>query len=265
MRARKNILIVEDEKHLAMGVKYNLEAEGYKVTLVEDGPTAVKLVRADHYAFDLMILDLMLPGMSGYAVCQTIREQNIQLPILILSARSLPEDRSRGFDCGANQYLHKPFDLDELLSRVKNLLRLHSNNPQPANPPASPAATTTQKRSEITFGKAHVNFETYEVTVDGRPIKMTHKELQLLRYFVENEGRVISRQELLAEVWDFSGDMQTRSVDQFMLRLRKTFETDHAKPKHFITLRDAGYRFIAEPSQNSNEEASMADDSVSHS
>ena len=126
MRARKNILIVEDEKHLAMGVKYNLEAEGYRVTLVGDGPTAIRLIESDNFAFDLMILDLMLPGMSGYAVCQSIRDGNLNLPILILSARSLPEDRARGFDCGANQYLNKPFDLDELLARVKNLLKFHS-------------------------------------------------------------------------------------------------------------------------------------------
>ncbi|MEQ1826500.1 MAG: response regulator transcription factor [Pirellula sp.] len=255
MRARKNILIVEDEKHLAMGVKYNLEAEGYKVTLVEDGPTAMKLIRSDNYAFDLMILDLMLPGMSGYAVCQTIRDEHIQLPILILSARSLPEDRARGFDCGANQYLHKPFDLDELLSRVKNLLKLY-----PQQQRTAAVATTPSKVNEITFGKASINFETYEVTVDTRPVKMTHKELQLLRYFVENQGRVISRQELLAEVWDFSGEMQTRSVDQFMLRLRKIFEVDPGKPKHFLTLRDAGYRFIAEPSQSQSESQTQSEE-----
>lgn len=240
MRARKHILIVEDEKHIAMMIKYNLEAEGYRVTLVGEGPTAIRLIRADHFAFDMMILDLMLPGMSGYAVCETIRNENILLPILILSARSLPEDRARGFDCGANQYLNKPFDLDELLSRVKNLLKLH--------PRQSPAATIAPtKVSTIAFGKASINFETYEVRVENRDIKMTHKELQLLRYFVENQGRVISRQELLSEVWDVNGEMQTRSVDQFMLRLRKIFETDPAKPKHFLTLRDAGYRFLAEP------------------
>lgn len=236
-RARKHVLIVEDEKHLAMGVKYNLEAEGYRVTWVEDGPTAIHLIQADHYAFDMMILDLMLPGMSGYAVCQTLRDLNIYLPILILSARSLPEDRARGFDCGANQYLTKPFDLDELLSRVKNLLKLQSQA-QPL-PIASPV-----KVNQIDFGRASINFETYEVRVEDREIKMTHKELQLLRYFVENHGRVISRQELLAEVWDMNGEMQTRSVDQFMLRLRKIFEIDPAKPKHFLTLRDAGYRFV---------------------
>jgi DNA-binding response OmpR family regulator len=242
MRARKNILVVEDEKHLAIGVKYNLEAEGYRVSLVEDGPTALRLIEADHFAFDMMILDLMLPGMSGYAVCQTLRDKNINLPILILSARSLPEDRARGFDCGANQYLNKPFDLDELLARVKNLLKLH--------PQTTPSALpTTVKVNQVQFGRASINFETYEVQVEDRDIKMTHKELQLLRYFVENQGRVISRQELLAEVWELNGEMQTRSVDQFMLRLRKIFEIDPAKPKHFLTLRDAGYRFVVDSEQ----------------
>ena len=244
MRTRKHILIVEDEKHIATILKYNMEAEGYRVTLVADGPTALRLVQADHFAFDLMILDLMLPGMSGYAVCQTIRDENVSLPILILSARSLPEDRARGFDCGANQYLNKPFDLDELLARVKNLLKLH---PRQQSTTASPPT----KVSTISFGKAAINFETYEVRVESREVKMTHKELQLLRYFVENQGRVISRQELLSEVWDVNGEMQTRSVDQFMLRLRKIFELDPAKPKHFLTLRDAGYRFLAEPNEAS--------------
>jgi len=239
MRSRKHILIVEDEKHIAMIVKYNLEAEGYRVTLVDDGPTSIRLIQADHHAFDLMILDLMLPGMSGYAVCETIRNENIMLPILILSARSLPEDRARGFDCGANQYLNKPFDLDELLARVKNLLKLHPKQNQ------SSVSSPTAKVKSISFGKATINFETYEVRVENRDVKMTHKELQLLRYFVENQSRVISRQELLSEVWDINGEMQTRSVDQFMLRLRKIFETDPAKPKHFLTLRDAGYRFLA--------------------
>ncbi len=242
MRARKHILVVEDEKHIAMGIKYNLEAEGYRVTLVGEGPTAIRLIQADHFAFDLMVLDLMLPGMSGYAVCEMIRNENIMLPILILSARSLPEDRARGFDCGANQYLTKPFDLDELLARVKNLLKLHPRQNQAVVP-------TPTKVSSISFGKATINFDTYEVQVENRDMKMTHKELQLLRYFVENQGRVISRQELLSEVWEVSGEMQTRSVDQFMLRLRKIFETDPARPRHFLTQRDAGYRFIAEPNE----------------
>ncbi|XZE18394.1 response regulator transcription factor [Pirellulaceae bacterium SH449] len=238
---KHNILVVEDEKHLATIVKYNLEQEGYKVTLVDDGPTALKLIKGSPGVYDLIILDLMLPGMSGYAVCEEIRGDGILVPVLILSARSLAEDRTRGFDCGANQYLTKPFDLDELFSRVKNLLRLH---PAQAQTPSKPAPT---KVVDVEFGRAKINFERYEVFVDDKEYKMTHKELQLLRYFIENEGRVISRQELLAEVWDMSGEMQTRSVDQFMLRLRKIFEIDSGKPKHFLTVRDAGYRFVADP------------------
>lgn len=238
---KPRILIVEDETHLGNGLKYNLEAEGYKVTLVSDGPTALKLIEADHFAFDLLLLDLMLPGMSGYAVCDRIRQQEILIPILILSARSLAEDRARGFDVGANQYLTKPFDLDELLSRVKNLLRLYPKQAKTSPP------TVSTKVTEVVFGNARINFDTYEVFVDGKEAKLTHKELQLLRYFVENEGRVISRQELLSEVWGMSGEMQTRSVDQFVMRLRKLFEIDPAKPRHFVTIRDAGYRFVTEP------------------
>lgn len=238
---KPRILIVEDELHLGNGLKYNLEAEGYKVTLVGDGPTALRLLEADHFAFDLLILDLMLPGMSGYAVCERIRDAEILIPILILSARSLAEDRARGFDVGANQYLTKPFDLDELLSRVKNLLKLYPKQSKVAPP------TLSSKVTEIRFGRAQINFDTYEVLVDERDVKLTHKELQLLRYFVENQGRVISRQELLAEVWGMSPEMQTRSVDQFVMRLRKTFELDPAHPKHILTIRDAGYRFVIDP------------------
>lgn len=241
MKNRKHVIVVEDEKHLGTIVKYNLEAEGYRVTLVEDGPTALRLLRADPFSFDLMVLDLMLPGMSGYTVCESLRNESILIPILILSARSLSEDRTRGFECGANQYLTKPFDLDELLARVKNLLRLHPMQSQ-KQPEIVPA-----KRQSISFGRATINFETYEVTVDDKEVKLTHKELQLLKYLADHEGRVISRQELLAEVWDMSGEMQTRSVDQFMLRLRKIFEADPGKPKHFLTVRDAGYRFVSEP------------------
>jgi len=212
---KPRILVVEDETHLAQGLKYNLEAEGYKISLVDNGTTAMKLLENDSQAYDLLILDLMLPGLSGYAICERLRTIDESLPVLILSARSLAEDRSRGFDVGANQYL----------------------------------TPLTAKVIEIRFGRATVNFETYEVTVDSKEVKLTHKELSLLRYFVENEGRVISRQELLTEVWDLSGEMQTRSVDQFMLRLRKTFEIDPANPKHFLTIRDAGYRFVEAPAE----------------
>ena len=140
MSSAKHILIVEDERHLAMGIKFNLEAEGYRVTTTGDGPAALALIEENETDIDLVVLDLMLPGMSGYTVCQTLREQGSDVPILILSARTLSEDRTRGFDVGANQYLSKPFELDELLSRVKNLLTHHVRRHQTPPPSASPLA-----------------------------------------------------------------------------------------------------------------------------
>jgi two-component system OmpR family response regulator len=191
----------------------------------------------------LVILDLMLPGMSGYKVCERIRAIDATLPILILSARSLPEDPARGFDLGANQYLNKPFDLDELFSRVNNLLRL----PRGTTRTIRPARSIQQ----LQFGTASVDFLTHQVKVDGKEVKLTPTELRLLKYFAEHSDRVLSRQELLSEVWDLSGEMQTRTVDQYLLRLRKTFEKNSAQPVHFLTVRDMGYRFVADPKAES--------------
>ncbi len=245
MNQKKHILVVEDEQHMAVAIKYNLEAEGYRVTLASDGPTALRLFEADHFTFDLIILDLMLPGMSGYRICESIRAVTDSLPILILSARSLSEDRARGFDVGANQYLTKPFDLDELLARIRNLLRLRPN--AGSVPRTTTVDTQDTNTKQLEFGDAKVNFETHEVTVSNKKVKLTTKEMQLMSYFARNEGRVIPRQELLSNVWDVTGEMQTRSVDQFMMRLRKVFEPDPTKPRHFLTLRDAGYRFVRQP------------------
>ncbi|MEM6364713.1 MAG: response regulator transcription factor [Planctomycetota bacterium] len=239
---RAHILIVEDEKHLGVGIKYNLEAEGYRTSLVEDGPSALTLVDTAGSTIDLVILDLMLPGMSGYTVCEKIRDAGLTLPVLMLSARTLAEDRTRGFDVGANQYMSKPFELDELLSRVKNLLQITSNGNQRD-------AIPRRVVEKIEFGRVAVNFNTHEVHIDGQPIKMTPKELRLLRYFVENPDRVISRAELLTQVWEVPGTMQTRAVDQFIARLRKVIELSPAEPAHLLTLRDAGYRFVLEPSK----------------
>lgn len=235
------ILVVEDEQHLAIGIKYNLEAEGFDVTTAGDGPTALRLFDESPEGFDLLVLDLMLPGMSGYAVCESLRAAGHDLPVLMLSARTLAEDRTRGFDVGADQYLMKPFDLDELLSRVRNLLARHQRRPAPAaptRPPADAAAT-------YSFGQARINFDTYEVLVAGEPVRLTPLEMKLLRYFTEREGRVIPREELLENVWELPGHLYTRAPDQFIRRLRKTFEPDPTQPRHFLTIRDAGYRFVA--------------------
>ena len=240
--AAKHILVVEDERHLAMGIKFNLEEEGYRVTTVGNGPAALELLEENDSEVDLIILDIMLPGMSGYTVCESLRERGSDVPILILSARTLSEDRTRGFDVGANQYLAKPFDLDELLSRVKNLLTHHTRRHQAPRQPATGLTT-------YEFDSAHIDFAQFELTVGGKPVQLTKREWELLEYFVENEGRLVPRQELLEKVWRMPGHIQTRAPDQFILRLRKVFEADSANPKHFLTIRDMGYRFVANPTE----------------
>jgi two-component system OmpR family response regulator len=238
----KHVLVVEDEQHLAAGIKFNLEAEGYRVTTAGDGPTALRYIEEHCDEVDLVVLDLMLPGMSGYAVCEALRAADAIMPILILSARTMAEDRTRGFDVGADQYLSKPFDLDEFLSRIKGLLAMHARRTRPAGQ-AAPVG-------RYAFGNVEVHFDRLEATVGGAPVRLTQLEMKLLRYFVENEGRTISRQELLENVWDLPGDLNTRTPDQFIRRLRKALEPDPARPRHFLTLRDAGYRFVAEPEEN---------------
>lgn len=242
---RPHILVVEDEKHLGVGIKYNLEAEGYRVTLVEDGPTALRLFGQSGQGIDLIILDLMLPGMSGYAVCEAVRGLGSRVPVLMLSARTLAEDRTRGFNVGANQYMSKPFELDELLSRVKNLMQLYKSTVAADAPPNPHPREVTR----ADFGRLSVDFQTHQATVDGQAVRMTSKELRLLKYFVENPERVISRGELLSEVWEMSGNLQTRAVDQFVVRLRKIIEPDPGNPQHLLTIRDAGYRFVPYPEQ----------------
>ena len=233
-----HVLVVEDEEHLAQLIRYNLEAEGYHVTCAADGPSALAIMEHDPDDVELVILDLMLPGMSGYTVCETLRAAGRDVPILILSARTLAEDRTRGFDVGADQYLMKPFELEELLSRVKGLLTRYSGE-------ARQARRVPERPTTFAFGEGAINFETFEVTVRGEAVRLTPLEIRLLEYFVENEGRVIPRQELLENVWSRSGNLHTRSVDQFVRRLRVIFEPDPARPRYFLTIRDAGYRFVA--------------------
>ncbi len=236
-RSMKHILVVEDEQHLAFGIKYNLEAEGYDVTTAADGPTALKLFDDSPQGVDLVILDLMLPGMSGYAVCEALREQGNDVPVLMLSARTLVEDRIRGYDVGADQYLQKPFELEELLSMTRNLLsRRTKESPRPGGTVVGPI---------YEFGRAQVNFDTFAVSVAGEQLRLTHTEMKLLRYFAENEGVVVTRAELLEHVWGLSHVPTTRTVDNFIVNLRKYFEEDPAHPKHFLSVRGAGYRFVA--------------------
>ena len=233
-----HVLVVEDENHLAVGIKFNLEAEGFQVTTVDNGPDALKLIESEETQVDLVVLDLMLPGMSGYDVCERLRDAGESMPVLILSARTLTEDRTRSFDVGANQYLTNPFELDELISRVRNLLASSSVS--------RPEESATPNLVEYKFAGSKVNFDTYQVDVRGSSVRLTQLQIKVLRYFVENEGRVIPRAQLLEDVWALPGTINTRAPDQIIRQLRKTFEPDPANPIHFLTIRDAGYRFVGD-------------------
>lgn len=229
-----HILVVEDEEHLAKGIKFNLEAEGYEVTHAADGQSALDLFEDDKPTVQLVILDLMLPGMSGYTVCETIRENGFQIPVLMLSARTLAEDRTRGFDVGADQYLTKPFELDELLSRVNRLLQTNGK------------AERIKRTTSFRFGNVTVKFDKLEVNVGDAVHQLTALEMKLLEYFIRNEGRVISRKELLEKVWERSGRQHTRAPDQKIRSLRTIIEPNPSEPRHLKTIRDAGYRFASE-------------------
>lgn len=231
-----HILVVEDEDHLAKGIKFNLEAEGYVVTHAPDGQTALDLIGQPDPHVDLVILDLMLPGMSGYTVCETLRDNGKDLPILMLSARTLAEDRTRGFDMGADQYMTKPFELDELLSRVNVLLARHQGR----------RSQRTSSDSTFKFHNVTVNFDTLELTVGDELHQLTALEMKLLEYFIRHAGRVISRKELMENVWERSGRLTTRAPDQFIRRLRKMIEPNSSEPRFLVTIRDAGYRFSSD-------------------
>lgn len=242
------ILIVEDERHIGIGIKYNCEAEGYDTQLVGDGPAALRLLQEDPQGFQLVILDLMLPEMSGYAVLEQIRKLGMRIPVLILSARTLAEDRTRGFDLGADQYMMKPFDLNELISRIRNLLR-RGGSEITMSESSAPASDDV-----YSFNGASINFTRHEVAVRGELKTLTPLEFELLRCFFANEGAVLTRAQLLDNVWGLDATPSTRTVDNFIVRLRRHFEVDPAHPQHFLSVRGVGYRFVKEATNESDEE-----------
>jgi len=226
------ILVIEDEQHIASGLVFNLEAEGYRVLLTESGEEGLELLAQEKV--DLLVLDLMLPGISGYEVCRQVREGLPRLPVLILSARAEERDRIKGLKLGADDYLTKPFSLDEFLLRVKGMLK-RSDWYRP------------EITGEITFGDNRVDLA--EGLASGREgeFRLTDQELRLLQVFIEHEGEILSRGELLQTAWGMSPDTETRTLDNFVVRLRRYFEPDPAEPRHFLTVRGRGYRFILEP------------------
>lgn len=228
------LLVVEDEEHLAAGLKLNLELEGYEVDLAGTAREAGEhLLRRD--AYDAIVLDVQLPDVDGFELCRKLRRAGNYTPVIMLTARSAAEDRVHGLEVGADDYIVKPFELEELLARVRSLLRRRQweRHEEPAPRPG-----------RVTFGHATIDFESHEVEVAGEALKMTRLELDLVRYFVENPSRVISRDELLEQVWKLRNYSTVRTVDNFISRLRRHFEVDPARPRHFLSVRGAGYKFV---------------------
>ncbi|MBO6933739.1 MAG: response regulator transcription factor [Deltaproteobacteria bacterium] len=232
----QRLLVVEDEDHLAAGLKLNLELEGYEVDVAGTAREASeKLVQPEGY--DALVLDVMLPDLDGFELCQRLRKAGHFVPVIMLTARSSAEDRVRGLEAGADDYMVKPFSLDELLARVRSMLRRREWEAQNGE----------HESATLSFGQVVVDFDTHEVSVGGEPRKLTQLELDLLRYFAENAGRVVSRDELLQKVWKLRNYSQTRTVDNFLSRLRRHFEPDPKAPIHFLSVRGAGYKFLPDP------------------
>lgn len=238
------VVLVEDEAHLAQGLLFNLRAEGYRTVHYADGDEALaQLLESTADAESgpsAIVLDCMLPGTDGFTIARTLREHQCYTPILMLTARSQPEDVLHGIEAGADDYLAKPFELSILLVRLKSLLRRMAWHGGPAASPSAPA-------DEYSFCGRTIRFDTLELLVSGRRTQLTLMEAELLRYLTEREGKVVSRKEILEQVWRLHEQTDTRAVDNFIVRLRRYIEQDPAKPKHLQTVRSVGYRFLANP------------------
>jgi DNA-binding response OmpR family regulator len=233
-RVAHRVLIVEDEQHLAEGLRFNLEAEGYEVDVVDSGEAALaRLVGPAAVHFDVVVLDVMLPGKNGFAVVAELRAAKQFVPVLILTARGRAEDVLDGFEAGADDYLPKPTELAILLARIGGLLRR--------------TGWLRRQQDRYTFAGKTIDFDTLELRVDDRTLPLTLMEANLLRYLIAHEGRAVSRKAMLEEVWGVREDTDTRAIDNFIVRLRRYIEPEPAKPKHVLTVRGVGYRFLANP------------------
>jgi DNA-binding response OmpR family regulator len=258
------VLVVEDEAHLAQGLRFNLQAEGHAVEVAGDGETALDRLIEKRERFDAVVLDVMLPGKSGFEVAALLREKKNYVPILMLTARGRPEDVLEGFAAGADDYLPKPFELAILIARLESLLRrsvwMQDSDPASAgdgtgigtsndNGQTRLASSGERETSGDTFsfcGKS-IDFRELELRSLGNTIHLTVMEAEFLRYLVRSEGRVVSRKAILEDVWGLHEDTDTRAIDNFVVRLRRYIEEDPSRPKHLQTVRGVGYRFVAEP------------------
>jgi two-component system alkaline phosphatase synthesis response regulator PhoP len=234
MPEANKILLVEDDPHLAKGLRFNLEREGYDVFLVDNGVSALDQLREKD--FDLIILDLMLPVLGGLEVSRTIRETNIRFPILMLTAKSSKKDREIGLEAGADDYLTKPFHLPELLLRIKGILRRSEWYKEPVH-----------DQDIFRFAKMWINFRTGKVKGVGGEFYLTTKEALVMKLLVEKKDHIVSREELLEKVWGYDPQTETRTVDNFISRLRKYFEKRPQEPAYILTVRGKGYQFVSSP------------------
>jgi DNA-binding response OmpR family regulator len=242
------VLIVEDEAHLAKGLQFNLEAEGHSVAVAGDGESALDLLLKDsangqRQEFDAVVLDVMLPGKDGFTVAAELRAAKQFVPVLMLTARGRPEDVLKGFASVADDHLPKPFELPILLARLQGLLRRRE---WMRRSPAAHSSAATEYESFSFHGRT-IDFGKLELRVKGNTIQLTLMEAELLRHLIRNEGRAVSRKSILEEVWGLHEDTDTRAIDNFVVRLRRYIEDNPSAPRHLLTVRGVGYRFISEP------------------
>ncbi len=254
------VLVVEDEAHLADGLRFNLQAEGHAVEVAADGETALERLVEKKERFDIVVLDVMLPGKSGFDVAALLREKKNYVPILMLTARGRAEDVLQGFASGADDYLPKPFELAILIARLESLLRRSvwmkdrdraragdGDGHDLGKARRVPEGERGTGGDTFSFGGKTIDFEELELRTLGNTIHLTVMEAELLRYLVKSEGRVVSRKAILEDVWGLHEDTDTRAIDNFVVRLRRYIEEDPSHPKHLQTVRGVGYRFVAEP------------------
>jgi len=241
------VLVVEDEEHLAQGLRFNLEEEGYEAEVVGDGESATDKLLAKKEKFDVILLDIMLPGKDGFHVVAELRAAKNYVPVLMLTARGRPEDVLKGFASGADDYLPKPFDLSILLARLQGLLRRSQWMRTGEASESEKNGSADDNLQQFSFEGKTIDFGALELRSRGNTIHLTLMESDLLRHLVKNDGKIVSRKQILEEVWGLHEDTDTRAIDNFIVRLRRYIEDDPGKPRHLVTVRGVGYRFFAKP------------------
>jgi len=243
------VLLVEDEAHLAQGLRFNLEEEGYQAEVVGDGESATDKLLGQKEKFDAVVLDIMLPGKDGFKVVSELRAARNYVPVLMLTARGRPEDVLKGFASGADDYLAKPFDLSILLARLQGLLRRSEwmRGAKPLAPDAENRGAGIDGFGTFSFAGKTIDFGGLELQSHGNTTHLTLMESELLRHLVRNDGKIVSRNQILEEVWGLHEDTDTRAIDNFIVRLRRYIENDPGHPRHLLTVRGVGYKFLAKP------------------